>query len=235
MKKLLIALTAVTLLETACVPAVFVGAGAATGAAIGRDSRSLSTMGDDVDIEFQASQKLRNDSVTAKGTNISVTSFNRVVLLVGQVPSEVVRVRAEADVQSVAKVRRVYNLLKVAPVEGIMQLGDDSRITTNVKARMTLTSNLNSNNFKVVVEDKVVYLMGYTTHEQADLAINVIRNSSGVDRLINLVEYKSDDGTPQNSSSKPVESANPQPKPDNASTGVVTAAAPEPLKIEPVA
>lgn len=230
MKKILVALLCTSLLlETGCVPTMFVGAGAVTGAAIGRDSRSLQTMSDDVDIEFQASQKLHNDSVTAKGTNISVTSFNHIVLLVGQVPSEAVRVQAEADVQSVPKVRRVYNLLKVAPVEGIMQLSDDSRVTTNVKMRMTLASDLNSNNFKVVVEDKVVYLMGYATRDQADLAVNVIRNSSGVEHLTNLVEYKEDDASTTNTknSSKPAESS-------DASTGVVTAAVPEPLKMEPV-
>lgn len=231
MKKILVALICMTLLETACVPTMFVGAGAVTGAAIGRDSRSLQTMSDDVDIEFQASQKLHNDSMTAKGTNISVTSFNHIVLLVGQVPSEAVRAKAEADVQSVPKVRRVYNLLSVAPIEGIVQLGDDSRITSNVKARMMLASDLNSNNFKVVVESKVVYLMGYATREQADLAVNVIRNSSGVQRLINLVEYKTaDDTSDTKTKSTPVDDA--KPKED---TGVATSSVPEPLKMEPVA
>jgi len=231
MKKILIALTLVTLLETACVPTMLVGGGAVTGAAIGRDSRSLQTMSDDVDIGFQASQKLKEDPVTAKGTNINVTSFNHIVLLVGQVPSESVRARAEADVQSITKVRRVYNLLKVAPLEGIMQLGDDSRIEANVKARMTLASNLNSNNFKVVVENKIVYLMGYTTHEQADLALNVVRNSSGVERLVNLIEYKTADGDsdvkPAPSSEAKVESAA-----SKSTTSGVATPVPEPLKFE---
>lgn len=229
MKKILLALTLITLLETACVPTMLVGGGAVTGAAIGRDSRSLQTMSDDVDIEFQASQKLKDDPMTAKGTHINVTSFNHIVLLTGQVPSDAVRARAEADVQSIAKVRRVYNLLKVAPIEGIMQLGDDSRIAANVKARMTLASNLNSNNFKVVVENKVVYLMGYTTREQADLALNVVRNSSGVERLVNLIEYKATD---DESDAKPTLS---ETKAESASSkpasGVATPV-PEPLKFE---
>jgi len=237
MKKILIILTLVSLLETGCVPAMLVGSGAA-GAAIGRDSRSLQTMSDDVDIEFQSSQKLHNDRLTANGTNISVTSFNRVVLLVGQVPSEAVRARAEADVQAVPKVRRVYNLLKIAPQEGILQLGNDSSIEANVKARMTLASHLNSNNFIVVVEDKVVYLMCYTTREQTDIALNVIRNSSGVERLINLVEYKATDNVPSDKA-KPVQVENAPTSQsvtyhEDAANGVVTAAVPEPLKMEPV-
>jgi osmotically-inducible protein OsmY len=229
MKKIFIALTLIALLETACVPTMLVGGGAVTGAAIGRDSRTLQTMSDDVDIEFQAGQKLKDDAVTAKGTNISVTSFNRIVLLVGQVPSESIRARAEADVQTIGKVRRVYNLLKVAPLEGIMQLADDSRIEANVKARMTLASDLNSNNFKIVVENKVVYLMGYTTHEQAERALNVVRNSSGVVRLVNLIEYKStdDEVAPKPASTEP-ERASEQAKPvNNAATPV-----PEPLKFQ---
>ena len=193
MKKTLLAFMVTTSLLTACVPVVLVGAGTAAGAALGRDSRTLQTISDDTNIQFQANQKLASNPQTAQGTSITVTSFNRIVMLTGEVPSDAVRVAAEADVQKIPKVRRVYNLLKVSPQIGLIQLGDDARISTNIKARMAVAADLNSDNFKYVVNDRVVYLMGLATHAQAKLALDVIRNSSGVTKVVNLVEYSDDD------------------------------------------
>jgi osmotically-inducible protein OsmY len=192
MKKTLFAVTIISVLITGCFPVVLVGAGAAGVAAIATDSRSLQTISDDTNIQHEASQKLKTEPAFAEGSDITVTSFNYVVLLTGQVPSDALRVKAEQIVQGVPRIRRVYNMIQVAPVQGNLQAMDDATISTNIKARMTVTSNLNSNNFKFVVENKVAYLMGYATHEQAKLALDVVRNSSGVAKVVNLVQYSDD-------------------------------------------
>lgn len=208
---------------TGCFPALVVGAGTAAGAALGRDSRTLQTITDDTNIQFQGSQAIAADPKTSQGTSITVTSFNKVVLLTGEVPSEGVRAAAEVDVQKIPKVRRVYNLIRVAPQIGIIQLGDDARISANIKARMMVTSDLNSDNFKYVVNDRVVYLMGLASHAQAKLALDVIRNSTGVTKVVNLVEYTDTESgavpsmtSAAPASSTPVNAASSTPTPTSA-------------------
>ncbi|MBM3886987.1 BON domain-containing protein, partial [Candidatus Dependentiae bacterium] len=190
MKKIFFACSLLTLTLTACVPVVLVGAGAVAGTSLARDSRSLQTISDDTDIQFQAAQKIQQNKLTATGTNINVTSFNYVVLLTGQVASAEVRTEAETLVQSVPKVRRVYNKIEIAPQIGMIQKANDASISTNIKGRMLVTNNLNTNNFKYVVENKVVYLMGYATREETQVALDVIRNSAGVKRVVNLVQLE---------------------------------------------
>ncbi len=181
-----------SVLSTGCLPVVLLGAGAATGTALSRDSRSLQTISDDTDIQFQVNQALRKDQAIYDQADISPLVFNHIVLLVGQAPSEALRAEAEQLTQKIPKVRRVYNQIQIAPNVGAIQVANDATISTNIKARMAITSNLNSNNFTYVVENKVVYLMGLANTEQTRIATDVIRNSTGVKKLVTLVEIMSD-------------------------------------------
>jgi osmotically-inducible protein OsmY len=72
---------------TGCIPVAIVGAGAAAGTMLGRDSRSLQTISDDTDIQFQVDQALRKDKAIHEQANISNITFNHIVLLVGEAPS----------------------------------------------------------------------------------------------------------------------------------------------------
>ena len=195
---------AFSLLTTACLPIALLGAGAATGTALGRDSRSLQTISDDADMQFQVNQAFKKDPAINKDANISPLVFNHIVLLVGEAPSETVRASAEQLAQKVPKVRRVYNQVQITTNVGAIQLANDATISTNIKARMAMTSNLNSNDFTYVVQNKVVYLMGLATSEQTRIATDVIRNSSGVKKLVTLVEITNDSAkssTPTSASS----------------------------------
>ena len=233
MKKILIGLTLITLLTTACVPVVLIGAGTATGAAIGRDSRSLQTMSDDITIEFLANKRFQDMTIKGDQVNISVYAFNHNVLLTGQVSTESLRAQAEKETHSIAKVGRVYNYIKVAPIEGMIQTADDTSIAANVKTRMTVASQLNSNNFKIAVSEKVVYIMGVATHTQEELAVDVVSHSSGVQRVVNLVELqKNDDDTTISHANTPATTqtaATP-----TSSNAAVVGSAPEPLQMVPV-
>ena len=181
-------IAAFSLSTTACLPMVLLGAGAATGTALGRDSRSLQTISDDADAQFQVNQALRKDPAIHDQANISPLVFNHIVLLVGEAPSEALRAKAEQLAQKIPKIRRVYNQIQIAPNVGTIQLANDATISTNIKARMAVTSNLNSNDFTYIVENKVVYLMGLASPEETRIATEVIRNSSGVKKLVTLVE-----------------------------------------------
>lgn len=195
-------------LLTACLPLVLVGAGAGAGTMLGRDSRSLQTISDDSDIQYQVQQAINRDDALAKQANISDITFNHIVLLVGQAPSEALRRQAESVAQKVPKVRRVYNQIQVAPNVGAIQLADDATISTNLKARLAVTSNIDSNDFKYTVENKVVYLMGLSDKAQLQRVTDVIRNSSGVKKLVTLVEIDSNDAEASHNSTPPTSTSN---------------------------
>jgi osmotically-inducible protein OsmY len=232
MKKIFIGLTLITLLTTACVPAVLLGAGTATGAAIGRDSRSLQTMSDDLTIEFQANKKFQDMTAKGDSVNISVYAFNHNLLLTGQVSTESLQTQAEKEAHSIPQVGRVYNYIKVAPIEGMIQTADDTRIAANVKTRMAVASELNSNNFKIAVSEKVVFIMGLASRSQEELAVDVVSHSSGVKRVVNLVELQqNDDNTPSPHAKTPEAQTAATPTTSNTS---VVGTDPEPLKMIPV-
>lgn len=186
----LLILTTLAASISACLPVALVGVGAATGTMLSRDSRSLQTISDDTDIQFQVDQAIKKDKALHDQANISNIAFNHIVLLVGQAPSEQLRMQAEQLTQKVAKVRRVYNQIQIAPNIGALQMANDVTISTNLKARIAVTSNVNSNDFKYIVENKVVYLMGLTDKAQLQRVTEVIRNSSGVKKLVTLVEIE---------------------------------------------
>ena len=236
----LLFLGAFSLLTTACLPLALLGAGAATGTALSRDSRSLQTISDDTDMQFQVNQAFKKDAAIRKDANISPLVFNHIVLLVGEAPSETVRASAEQLAQKVPKVRRVYNQIQITTNVGAIQLANDATISTNIKARMAMTSNLNSNDFTYVVENKVVYLMGLATTEQTHIATDVIRNSSGVKKLVTLVEIT--DAPDHSSTPTPAATTQAVTTPtttpavtESASTPVVSNAATSPVPSAPAA
>lgn len=166
------------------------GAGAATGAVVVHDRRSMQTMADDQNIEFTASSQINhNKAFDNKDTHVVVVSYNHVVLITGQVPDQGTRDQVQALVQALPKVSRVYNELAIAPPTSPLTRSSDTWITTKVKAQMVGTAGLSSSQIKVVTEDSTVFLMGVVTRKQSDLAINVARQVVGVKKVVTLFEY----------------------------------------------
>jgi osmotically-inducible protein OsmY len=165
------------------------GAGAATGAAVVNDRRSVQTITDDQNIEYTAQGEINQTPSLNQNSHISVVSYNHAVLLVGQVPTEAVRTQIESLVQSLPKVSRVYNQLQVRHETSMTTRTKDTWITTKVKANMLAEKGLNSGQIKVVTENKVVYLMGIVTKSQSHLAADVARRVSGVRSVVTLFEY----------------------------------------------
>jgi len=167
--------------------AVVVG-GAATGAAVAIDRRTAGAYVGDQEIELRAMSRL--DETFPKDTvNISTTSYNRQVLLTGQVPDEATRARAAAIVKGVPEVRTVFNELAIAGVTSLTSETSDATVTGNVKTRLLRDERVSANNIKVVTESGVVYLMGLVTQAEASAAIDIARTTSGVTRVVTLFEH----------------------------------------------
>jgi osmotically-inducible protein OsmY len=171
-----------------CAPVLIAG-GVTTGAMVATDRRSTGTIVDDEGIELQARKALDDDPQLRNETHISVTSFNFVVLLTGQAPTEELRRRAESIVRSIPGVRLVYNEIELAAPASVAVRSNDTLITGKVKTELLTGGQMNANHIKVVTENGTVYLMGLVTHEEADRASEVASTTGGVAKVVRLFEY----------------------------------------------
>jgi osmotically-inducible protein OsmY len=166
-----------------------IAAGAAGALVVAQDRRTTGTVIDDQTIELEAMKRLTADSALAEQAHISVTSFNRVVLLAGQAPTPDLRQRAGRIVAAVPDVRHVYNELALAAPASSLNLPSDGVITTRVKGALMGDTRVSTHHVKVVTEGGTVYLMGLLTPTEADAATEVTRQVGGVQRVVRLFEF----------------------------------------------
>ena len=166
-----------------CVIGAFV-VGAAAGGAIIYDKRSVKEQLSDRKISELSEQRIDKDKELAEKSHISIATFHRVVLMVGQVQTPELKDRAYEIVSGVPGVKRIFNELVISDKINYLLRTDDHWITTKAKTQMLATSGLHSSDIKVVTEDGVVYLMGHVTHRQGDLATQVAREVPGVVKVV---------------------------------------------------
>jgi osmotically-inducible protein OsmY len=167
---------------------------AATGVAIGTmaalDRRTVGAQAEDQGIELKARAQLRESIEQAGG--ISVTSFNRKVLLTGQVASADDKRKAEKIVAGIDNVRSIHNELQVLGTPSLTTSAADTAITARVKAALVETNDIQANTVKVVTESGTVYLMGLVTRREGDRAAQVASNVAGVQRVVTVFEFIAD-------------------------------------------
>ncbi len=184
------ALTALLLCASACAPVAFV-AGAATGGAIVYDRRSNSTIITDQKIHHAIHLAWQQSLVLEKQSHIGAAVFNRIALLIGQVPNASAKQQAYQDAKQVPHLKRVVNAITVGPNSTAMQRSKDTWLTSRVKTELLLHEGLKSSQIKVVSEAGTVYLMGLVTQPQGKKAVELARNIHGVRRVMVAFEYVS--------------------------------------------
>ncbi|HMO48595.1 MAG TPA: BON domain-containing protein [Rubrivivax sp.] len=163
-----------------------VGGAVAGGTMLAVDRRSTGAQVDDQTIELRAATVIA-DAIGERG-NVSVTSYNRVVLLTGQVPNDADRAKVEAAVAKVENVHAVVNELAVMPNSSLAQISTDTLTTTKVKSGFVQAKELQMASIKVVTERGVVYLMGRVTEAEANVAAHVARSVGGVQKVVKVFE-----------------------------------------------
>lgn len=163
--------------------------GAAGGASIVTDQRTAGTMVEDEAIELKAGNRLRDDAELKQQAHINVTSYNEIVLVTGEAPTEAMRARIVDKIKSIAKVRNVHNEIVIAAPSPLTARTTDSWLTTSVKTKLIASKELNATKVKVVTEGGVVYLLGLVTQTEGNLAAEVTSQTAGVQRVIKLFEY----------------------------------------------
>ncbi len=152
-------------------------------------NRTVGSYIDDEVIETLSLVNLNKGSEEMKASNISVTSYNGLVLLTGQAPSDAARAEAEQIVSKIRKVRKIHNEVKISGVSSAIARSNDLWITTKVKAQLLTNESVDGSRIKVVTDGSTVYLMGLVSTQEADIAINIVRNITGVEKIVKVFEY----------------------------------------------
>jgi osmotically-inducible protein OsmY len=171
---------------TACAPLV-VGSAVMSGL-VAIDRRTTGIQLEDEGIELRTAQGLRQN--LSASAHVNVTSYNRMVLLTGEVGSAADKERAEKLAKSQENVSSVVNDLAIEPASSLTQRSKDAVITGQVKALLVDAKDLQSNAFKVITERGVVYLMGRVTSREAQRASEIARSSSigGVVKVVRVFD-----------------------------------------------
>ena len=170
--------------------AAIVGGAAAT-ASIVHDRRTTGVIVEDQSIELKVYDLLKTDQQLKKQSNISVTSYNMIVLLTGQVANEQLRRKAEQMAAGVERVRRVVNEIEIGSSASFGEESRDLAITSEVKVKLVgiRIPDFDPLRVKVVTERGVVFLLGLIKKKEADAVTDVVRHISGVRRVVRVFEY----------------------------------------------
>jgi len=174
-------------LLTGCVAAV--ATSAIVGTNMATDRRTSGSYIEDQTIEIKSARAILDNDELNQSSSVSVTSFNRVVLLVGQAPNERLRSTASEIIRKIENVRKVHNEIRISAPGSILTSTSDTWITTKAKSLMLAEKNFASGHIKIITENGELFLMGLVSRAEADKAIAIVRNIDGVERVVQAFEY----------------------------------------------
>ena len=174
---------------SACAPIIM--GGAVMGSLMATDRRTTGTQIEDEGIELHASARIREN--LGDRVHVSVTSYNRQVLLTGEVPNAQDKQLVEQVVSRVENVRAIVNELALLGHSTLTQRSSDALVTGKVKAALIDAKDLYANAFKVVTERGTTYLMGRVTQREANRATDITRATGGVQKVVRVLEIISEE------------------------------------------
>jgi osmotically-inducible protein OsmY len=186
--RLAIGLIAATQLS-ACIPLAVVGVGA--GVMMATDRRIYETQIADQGSENRFTSRIAERFGSA--IHVNATVYNRIVLITGEVPDAAARDEVVKIASSLPNIRSLQNEVKIASASTLSARANDSLITSKIKARLAGQSGTALTTIKVVTEANHVFLLGLVTKEEATLAAEIASTTSGVQSVVKVFEYISED------------------------------------------
>lgn len=174
---------------TACFPLAL--GGAVAGGLVATDRRTSGTVVEDESIELKANARVREN--LGERVHVNVTSYNRQVLITGEVPNAQDKQLVEQVISRVDNVRNIVNDLGIMGNSTLTQRSSDTLVTGRAKAALVDAKDLFANSFKVSTERGTTYIMGRVTQREANRATEVISGVSGVQKLVRVLEIISED------------------------------------------
>ncbi len=173
---------------TGCIAAAVTGGVVVAGTLVYYHKRIQGYVSDKT-IAFIANNRLYGNKELYAENHIVIGVYNGTVLLVGQVSDEKYKQQAEDLVKNIDGVERVYDEIVIGPNTSVWRQSKDDAITAQIKSKMLVQSNFDVSAVKVITEDSVVYLMGVVSPSQADMAINIARDTAGVTKVVKVFQY----------------------------------------------
>jgi osmotically-inducible protein OsmY len=164
---------------------------AVMGAVATADRRTLGAQTEDKAITVKA--EMRVPKIAGPDAHVNIASFNRKVLLTGEVRDEAAKAAVEREVKAIEGVQSVANELEISGPSSYTARSSDALITTKVKASLVDMKTISATSFKVVTERGTVYLMGRVTQREGQLAADIARGVSGVQKVVKNLEYITED------------------------------------------
>ncbi|MFJ2989169.1 BON domain-containing protein [Collimonas sp. NPDC087041] len=184
--------------------ALALGGAAVAGSFAVTDRRTLGAQTEDKGIIVKAESRV--PGVVGQDGHVNITSFNRKVLLTGEVRDDAAKAAAEREVQGIENVHSVDNELAIGAPSTFSSRSNDTFITSKVIASLVDAKDVFSNSIKVVTERGNVYLMGRVTEREGNRAAEIAAGVGGVQKVVKVFEYITEDELTQMSSA-PRESA----------------------------
>ena len=144
---------------------------------------------DDEVLEKVIEREIRQADPELQASHLVVTSYRGMVLLIGQVSTEALKMKAQTVTQGIAKVREVHNELNVGGPTSHVARSNDRWLTTKVKTRLIAAEDVPGRKMKVQTENGVVYLIGTLTRAEADAAVRVASEVFGVQKIVRIFDY----------------------------------------------
>ena len=184
-------LTLLVVQTSACAPMLIGSAAVASKVAI--DRRTAGIQLEDEGIELRTASGLR--AQLPRNTNVRISSYNRLVLVTGEVNNESERLQVERFVKSQDNVKTVVNDLIISPESSLTQRAQDTLITTKIRALLIQAKDIHSSAVNIVTERGVVYLMGRLTPREANRVAELIRTSNitGLQKVVKVFETISEE------------------------------------------
>ena len=166
-------------------------AGGATAGAMANDRRTSGAFIDDELIEWKVFDALNSDPQIREQAHLNTTSFNAIVLITGEVPTEAMRAKVSQLARGVPGVRQVHDETKVSAPSSFVSRSGDTWITSKVKTALLTDDAQMGTRTKVVTERGIVYLMGIVSPQEADKLTDIARRVGGVQKVVKVFEYQS--------------------------------------------
>jgi osmotically-inducible protein OsmY len=151
--------------------------------------RTLGAQVEDESIETKIAHNLRRTDARLGDARINVDSYNGIVLLTGQVPSEELKQRASEVALEVRNVRDVHNELSVSANLPASQRLSDTWINTRIRTTLAADQSIDTSRLRFVTENATVYIMGIVRRAEADRIVNAVADVGGIQRIVKVFDY----------------------------------------------
>lgn len=150
---------------------------------------SIGTDVDDWQMDTLVGVNIKKAHPELERAHINVHTYNKVVLLTGEVPSNELRTLAGDTARKFRGVRQVYNELSVQGASSILARTNDNWLGTKVKTKLLANKEIKGRQVKVVAENSIIYLMGIVTRTDSDRIANIASQTAGIRKVVKVFEY----------------------------------------------